>query len=153
MQAAKNSPPITVPNKGAYMMSDMMRWAKRYGVEMRPNEHFPVNTLHAMRVAVAAVEDPKFPSLHQALFRAVWMEGKNLGDKDVLAAVVDAAGLDGAALLARAGEQETKDTLRRNREEAVDRGAVGAPTLFVGKAMFWGNDRFELVEDALRAAA
>jgi 2-hydroxychromene-2-carboxylate isomerase len=149
MQASKNSPPITVPNKGKYMLTDLQRWSRRYGVPINPNPHFPVNTLHAMRAAVAALGEPRFEDFHRAMFRAVWCEGKNLGDEAVLRAQIDAAGLDGAALLARSKQQEVKDTLRRNSEEAVERGAFGAPTFFVGDEMFWGNDRLDFVEEAL----
>ncbi len=151
MQASGNKPPITVPNKGAYMMAELARWTHRYGVEMGSNPHFPVNTLQAMRVAVAALDDPRFPDLHRAFFRATWIDGRNLGDAATLAEVIDAAGLDGASLVAKAAEQSSKDSLRRNTEEAVERGAFGAPTFFVGKEMFWGNDRLDFVEEALAA--
>lgn len=153
MQAAKNSPPIAVPNKGRYMFVEIQRWAKRYGVPANPNPHFPVNTLQAMRVAVAALGEPRFADLHRALFRGVWVEGKNLADEAVLEATVTAAGLDAAALLARAKQQDVKDALRRNTEEAVERGAFGAPTFFVGEEMFWGNDRLDFVAEALAGGA
>jgi 2-hydroxychromene-2-carboxylate isomerase len=153
MQAAKNSPPMTVPNKGAYMMADIRRWAKRYGVELNMNPHFPVNTLHVMRAAVAALDDERFPDFHRAMFRGMWVTGQNLGDTEVLKAAIDDAGLDGAAIVARSKEQDVKDKLRQNTEEAVSRGAFGAPTLFVGEEMFWGNDRLDFVEEALRAAS
>jgi len=149
MQAAKNTPPIAVPNKGKYMMADLQRWSRRYGAPINPNPHFPVNTLQAMRAAVAALDDARFADFHRAMFRAVWCEGKNLGDEAVLRAQIDAAGLDSAAILARAKEQDVKDTLRRNSEEAVERGAFGAPTFFVGDEMFWGNDRLDFLEEAL----
>lgn len=153
MQAAKNSPPITVPNKGRYMFTEIQRWAGRYGVPANPNPHFPVNTLTAMRVAVAALDEPRFADLHRALFRGVWVDGQNLADDAVLGGVIDAAGLDGAALLARTRDAAVKDTLRRNSEEAVERGAFGAPTFFVGEEMFWGNDRLDFVEEALGRGA
>jgi 2-hydroxychromene-2-carboxylate isomerase len=152
MQAAKNSPPITVPNKGAYMVTEMQRWSKRYGVEVNPNPHFPVNTLHAMRAAIAALDGKRFVDFHKAMFRSVWVQGQNLGDAEVLKSAIDAAGLDGAAILARSKEQDVKDKLRQSSEEAVSRGAFGAPTFFVGEEMFWGNDRLDFVEEALRAA-
>ena len=90
MQATKNSPPITVPNKGRYMFVEIQRWAKRYGVPANPNPHFPVNTLTAMRVAVAALGEPRFGDLHRALFRAVWVDGQNLADEAVLEATEEA---------------------------------------------------------------
>jgi 2-hydroxychromene-2-carboxylate isomerase len=152
MAASKNSPPITVPNKGRYMFSDIQRWSKRYGVPANPNPHFPVNTLAVMRAAVAAVDEPRFPDFHRAMFRGVWVDGQNLADEAVLRAAIDAAGLDSGKLLERAKDPAVKETLKRNSDEAVERGAFGAPTFFVGDEMFWGNDRLEFVEDALRAA-
>jgi 2-hydroxychromene-2-carboxylate isomerase len=134
------------------MMTEMQRWSKRYGVEVNPNPHFPVNTLHVMRAAIAALDDKRFVDFHKAMFRGVWVEGRNLGDLEVLKAAIDAAGLDGAAILTRSKEQDVKDELRQNSEEAVSRGAFGAPTFFVGEEMFWGNDRLDFVEEALRAA-
>lgn len=151
MQAAKNSPPITVPNKGRYMFADIQRWARRYGVPANPNPHFPVNTLHAMRAAVAALGEPGFADFHRAMFRGVWVDGQDLADEAVLRAAIDAAGLDGAALLARSKDPAVKETLKRNSDEAVERGAFGAPTFFVGGEMFWGNDRLDFLEEALRA--
>jgi 2-hydroxychromene-2-carboxylate isomerase len=153
MNLAKNSPPITVPNKGRYMFADITRWTRRYGIEANPNPHFPVNTLHAMRAAVAALGDERFRAFHEAMYRAVWVEGKNLGDEAVLGEAIGAAGLDAARILARSKEQEVKDELRRNSEEAVERGAFGAPTFFVGSEMFWGNDRLDFVEEALRGSS
>jgi 2-hydroxychromene-2-carboxylate isomerase len=150
MQASKNSPPITVPNKGKYMFTDITRWTRRYGVEINPNPHFPVNTLHAMRAAVAALGEQRFPDFHRAMYRGVWVEGKNLGDEEVLRTAIGASGLDAAKILARSKEADVKDTLRRNSDEAVERGAFGAPTFFVGDEMFWGNDRLDFLEEALR---
>ncbi len=150
MQASQNSPPINVPNKGRYMFRDLERWSRRYGVTTNPNPHFPVNTLSVMRAAIAALDDPRFADFHRAMFRGVWVDGQNLADAAVLRTAIAGAGLDADAILARAGDAEVKATLRRNSEEAVERGAFGAPTFFVGDEMFWGNDRLEFVEQALR---
>ena len=57
MQATGNSPPMAVPAKGKYTAVDIPRWVAHYGVELNPNPHFPVNTLAAMRGALASVED------------------------------------------------------------------------------------------------
>jgi 2-hydroxychromene-2-carboxylate isomerase len=134
------------------MFSDINRWQRRYGVPVNPNPHFPVNTLHAMRAAVAALGDERFGAFHEAMYRGVWVDGKNLGDEAVLRSEIAAAGLDADAVLARSKEQVVKDELRHNSEEAVERGAFGAPTFFVGDEMFWGNDRLDFVEEALREA-
>jgi 2-hydroxychromene-2-carboxylate isomerase len=150
MQATGNSPPVSVAAKARYMPTDIQRWCARYGVALTPNPHFPVKTIHAMRGAIAAQERGDLPVYHEALFRAVWQEGKNVGDPQVLRDVVKAAGLDADAIMSRIGEQDIKDSLRANTEDAVERGAFGAPTFFLDGEMFFGNDRLDFLEEKLR---
>lgn len=151
MQATGNQPPATLPARAKYMPKDIARWARRYGVPFAFNPNFPINTLQAMRAALAAQEQGVFPAYHAALFRAAWVEPVNLGDAATLRDVIAKAGLDAERILARAGADEIKERLKANTAEAVERGAFGAPTLFVGDEMFFGNDRFDFVEEALRA--
>lgn len=150
MQATGNRPPATVPAKGRYMAVDIQRWANRYGLPMTFNPHFPVNTLAAMRGALVARERGEFEPYHRAMFRAMWQEKRDLGDRGTLAEVISGAGLDADAYLERIGAPEIKERLRANTDEAVERGAFGAPTFFVGSEMFFGNDRLDFLEEALR---
>ena len=69
----------------------------------------------------------------------------------LLGGVIEKAGLDAGRILERAAEQPIKHKLRANTEEAVSRGAFGAPTFFVSDEIFWGNDRLDFLEEALRA--
>jgi 2-hydroxychromene-2-carboxylate isomerase len=155
MKASGNAPPFTVPNKGRYVGRDVNRWARRYGVELGSNPHFPVNTVLAMRAAVALLSgdaDPAvFRAYHDAAFRAMWIEGADLADEGVVRDLVGKAGGDADALIARCGQAEVKDALRANTDEAVERGAFGAPSFFVGDELFFGNDRLDFVEEALRS--
>lgn len=151
MQATGNKPPAAVPAKGRYLNVDIARWLARYGLELKFNPHFPVNTVKAMRGALVALEEGSFPAYHAALFRAMWRDEKNLADPEVLGSVVDAAGLDGAKLLSRIEEPAVKEQLKANTAEAVERGAFGAPTFFVGDEMFFGNDRLDFLEERLRS--
>ena len=149
MKATGNSPPLSVPAKGKYMLSDIQRWASEYDVPIKFNPSFPINTIQVMRAAVAAQELGVFAVFHEAVFRAMWVDEVDLGDPAFLRGVLEKAGLDAEAILARAAEQEVKDRLRANTDEAVERGAFGAPTWFVGEEMFFGNDRVPFVEKAL----
>ena len=149
MQATGNKPPVTVPAKGRYMATDIPRWCAQYGIELNMNPHFPVNTLLAMRGAFVALESGCFSAYHQALFRAVWVDQVDAADPEALGGVLEKAGLDAAALLARCSEPEIKQALKDATDRAVERGAFGAPTFFVGDDMFFGNDRLHFVEQAL----
>ena len=151
MQATGNQPPATLPARAKYMSKDIPRWVRRYGLPFTFNPHFPMKTLDAMRAALAAQELGVFPAYHEALFRAAWAEPRNLADLAELRDVIAKAGLDAERILARAGADEIKERLKANTAEAVERGAFGAPTFFVGDEMFFGNDRLDFVEEALRA--
>ncbi len=152
-QSTGNRAPITVPLKGSYLFMDMGRYAKAYGVPLRMNPHFPINTITLMRIDVALVlrADPRLDAYRAAVFRAIWAEQQNMGDPATVATVLAPAGFDAAELAAMAGDQQVKDTLKTWTQDAVDRGVFGAPTFFVGTEMFWGQDRLELVRAALTA--
>jgi len=149
MQASGNSPPFTVPAKGRYVGTDANRWARRYGIPMEPNPFFPIKTILPLRAALVLLEEGGFPEYHEGVFRAMWSEAANVGEAEAVTAVLEKAGLDAAHVLARCSEPALKEALKQNTAEAVERGAFGAPTFFVGDEMFFGNDRLDFVEEAL----
>jgi len=151
MKAAGNSPPFTVPNKGAYTIKDTQRWSARYGVPMNMNPHFPVNTVLPMRAAIVLLDDPKFMDFHRAVFAGMWRDGLNVGDEAVLREILGKIGCDAEAVIQRCGDPAIKDALKANTAEAVERGAFGAPTFIVGDELFFGNDRLDFVEAALQS--
>ena len=150
-QSTGNRPPISVPLKGAYLFQDLARFAKRYGVPLVMNPHFPINTITLMRadVGLSMREDAQLAAFREAVFRAIWVEQQAMGDVAVLSARLTKAGFDPAELSALAADPAVKDALKLRTQEAVDRGAFGAPTFFVGDEMFWGQDRLDFVRDAL----
>lgn len=150
-QATGNASPAMIPAKGRYMIRDLARYAERYGVPMRFNPHFPINTLSLMRllVAVQLHQPERLDDALQALFQATWVDGVNMGDPARVAEVLAAAGLDAAVLQQQIGEPAVKDALKATTEEAVRRGVFGAPTCFVGDDMYFGQDRLDFVREAL----
>jgi 2-hydroxychromene-2-carboxylate isomerase len=149
-KATGNEMPARVPAKAAYMLKDLERWARHYGVPFRFSSHFPVNTLKAMRLVVVGEQQGKAADVALSAFFAMWAEDQNLEDPKVLLEVARAAGLDPEAALAAIETQEVKDRVRANSDEAIARGVFGAPAFFVGEELFWGNDRLQFVEAALR---
>ncbi|TRO16422.1 2-hydroxychromene-2-carboxylate isomerase [Ectopseudomonas mendocina] len=150
-QATGNASPAMIPSKGRYMIRDLARFAERYDVPMRFNPHFPINTLTLMRllVAVQLHQPARFGAALQALFQAIWVDEVNMSDPARVAEVLAAAGFDAVALQAQIAEPAVKDALKGSTEEAVKRGVFGAPTCFVGEAMFFGQDRLDFVREAL----
>jgi 2-hydroxychromene-2-carboxylate isomerase len=151
-KATGNRSPIEVPAKGAWTFDDMQRWARRYGMRLQRNPAFPVNTLFLMRVATGLLmrDEEAFRRYLDAVFRAMWDTPRNLNDPAEVSATLAAAGFDVAEVLALADDPKVKEQLRVTTEQAVQRGVFGAPSFFVGDELFWGQDRLDFVEEALR---
>jgi 2-hydroxychromene-2-carboxylate isomerase len=151
LKATGNQSPMAVPAKGRYMAIELRRWAARYNVPFRANPHpFLGNTIILMRGAVAAQKHGNFGLYHDLVFKAVWAEAVDLGDEAVRKRLLERAGFTPAVFAAAIEAQEVKDELRSNTDGAIARGVFGAPAFFVGDELFWGNDRFDFVEEALR---
>ena len=151
-QATGNRSPMEVPAKRRYMVDDLQRFARRYGVPFAHNPHFPINTLALMRGALGLQQRQpgRLQPYGDAVYRAIWVDGRNLNDPAVVGAVLQEAGFDAQALLALAQDPQVKDGLKAATQQAVDRGVFGAPTFFVGDQMFWGQDRLDHVKEALQ---
>ena len=152
-QATGHHSPVTIPAKGKYTFKDFARFAQRYGVPLSHNPNFPINTLTLMRGAAGLQmrNDPRFGDYVAAMFKAIWVDAKNMNDPATVGAVLQAAGFDAGAMLALTGDAVVKDQLKAITQTAVERGIFGAPTFFVGETMFWGQDRLDFVREALLA--
>ena len=152
-QATGNRAPISVPLKGSYLFDDLGRFALRYGVPFSLNPYFPVNTITVMRIS-AGLEmraDMRLEAYLQAVFDAIWVDGRNMSDPATVADVLQTVGLDAAELMALAADPQVKDRLRLQTEAAVARGVFGAPAMFVDGILYWGQDRLDFVREALSA--
>lgn len=150
-RATGNASPAAVPAKGRYMDADMARCARRYGVPFAMNPHFPINTLTLMRGAVGVqLRAPeRLEAYLRGVFHAMWVEPRDLNDPAAAAKALAAAGFDPAEVMGWANDADVKAALRAGTDEAVARGVFGAPTMFVGAEMFFGQDRLELMREAL----
>jgi 2-hydroxychromene-2-carboxylate isomerase len=152
-KSTDNLMPGANPYKAAYLVKDLARWRDHYQVPMKMpalEVIFPLSSLLPMRLATAADLAGQGRTLATAFFQAYWVQGRNVGEESEARGVVEEAGLDAAALFAAAQTGPVKDRLRANTEEAVSRGAFGAPAIFVGDQLYFGNDRLMFVEAALR---
>jgi len=139
-----------IKNKPQYGMLEIQRFIKKHGLtKFKFNSHFPVNTLQIMRGAIAAEMDGVLPKYFDAVAAAMWEDSKKMDDADVIKAVLDAGGIDGAHILARIQEPDVKAKLVANTEDAVNRGAFGIPTFFVDGEIYFGKDRLRDVEEAI----
>src|SRR5712672_584018 len=137
-----------IKNKREFHALETERFVKRFGVKPYVwNPFFPVNTLNLMRAAVAAQLEGVFEKYVEAAFHHMWVEPKKMNDPAVAAQALSASGLDAAKLFARAQDPDVKAKLIENTQGAVERGAFGSPTFFVGKEMFFGKEQLREVEE------
>jgi 2-hydroxychromene-2-carboxylate isomerase len=151
-KATNNRSPVEtlagVKNKPEFQRLETERFVRRFQVKPYVwNPFFPVNTLNLMRAAVAAQLEGVFEKYVDAAFHHMWEEPKKMDDPEVALTAFAASGLDAAKLLARAQEPEVKAKLIANTQAAVDRGAFGSPTFFVGNEMFFGKEQLREVEE------
>ena len=137
-----------VKNKREFHAIETERFVKRFHVKPYTwNPFFPIDTLNLMRAAVAAQFEGVFEQYVDAAFHHMWEEPKKMDDPEVAAKALTASGLDAAKLFARAGDADVKARLIENTQSAVERGAFGSPTFFVGKEMFFGKEQLREVEE------
>ncbi|WP_242205544.1 MULTISPECIES: 2-hydroxychromene-2-carboxylate isomerase [unclassified Pseudomonas] len=151
-KATGNASPAMIPAKGRYMFEDLDRYAKRYGVPLKFNPHFPINTLMLMR-AVTGIQlrqPERFQAFIDCLFTALWIDGRSLDEPATVAAVLSEHGFDPQEVLALTDDESVKAKLKDNTETAVKRGVFGAPSMFIGNQLFFGQDRLDFVEESLR---
>ncbi len=151
-QATGNRTPMEIEAKGKWMEWDMKNFAERYGIPFEMNPYFIINTLPLMRGAIVAERRDELERYSDAMFDAVWRDGRDMGDADVIGATLAENGFEAAVYFAGVQEQEIKDELKRRVEHAVGKGVFGAPTFFVGDKMWFGQDRLDWIEAELGAA-
>jgi 2-hydroxychromene-2-carboxylate isomerase len=133
--------------KMRHNLTDMLRWAEHFEVPFAIHSRHPLRTVTVMRsLLVAGIE----PTLIHALYRAYWVDNRDVDNEDVLAEVLSEAGYEGQAIVRETQNPTIKQALIDRTQEAIDRGVFGVPAMFVGDEMVWGQDRLHFVETLLR---
>lgn len=139
-----------IPPKDAYYRKDMEDWARFLGLEIVRPSVFPVNSVKALRGAFVAIEEGRISSYSRAMFEAYWRDDKDISQESVLTEIVEACGMNTDDFLTRIADDRIKRKLFETTDEVIARGGFGTPTFFVNeKDMYFGNDRFELMQSAL----
>ena len=142
-----------IANKRAYDQLETRRFiAKHNLIRFQRNPFFPVNTLKIMRGAIAAQKLGCFAPHVDAMYAAMWEQGRNMQEESEIAVVLMAAGINSERLLEATGQPDVKSGLLANTQSAFERGAFGSPTFFVGEEIFFGKDRLRSVEEEILRA-
>jgi 2-hydroxychromene-2-carboxylate isomerase len=141
------------PARQASRMVELQRWREKRGLKfhLRP-KHWPFDANLANCAVLAIAQAGGDPAgFAQSAFAAIWEQEDNLGDEAVLSRLLGETGFDAANILAAARSAETLDLYERNRLDAVALGAFGSPCYVLNGEVFWGQDRLELLDDALKS--
>ncbi|MCW9001890.1 MAG: 2-hydroxychromene-2-carboxylate isomerase [Rhodospirillales bacterium] len=143
--------PKRAPQRQAYRLTELRRWSSFLDIpiNLQP-KYFPADEWPAAGMVIAAQESGQDAGgLDTAILRAVWVEERNIADRDTLKAIADENGFDGGALLAEADGDAIRGIYDQNSEEAMNAGVFGAPTYVLDGELFWGQDRLEFLDRAL----
>ncbi len=146
-----DAPGMASPEKAQAGLRDLERWSAKHAIPFRFPSRFPLNTVKPLRLTLVAKElglDER--RLIERLFAAYWAEDQDISDVGVLRSLIAELGADADRALLRIEEPDVKDRLRVATEQARARGVFGAPVCIVGDELFFGKDRLDFVEDALR---
>ena len=143
---AKRAPP-----RQRYRILELQRWRQKRGVDLNVHPaHWPFDGTLADQTILAAIEAGHAPvALMERIFSGVWVRQENLGLPEVIAACADAVGLPGAELVAAAGEEKIAALYRGYRARALAADVYGAPCYVLDGEVCWGQDRIDLLDDAL----
>ncbi|WP_295684847.1 2-hydroxychromene-2-carboxylate isomerase [uncultured Nevskia sp.] len=150
-RAAGNSAPpnVSIPVKLRYLVTDMQRWARRYGVPLA----FP-KTLNSERLNLGlyfALDRGCAEDYLRAAWLPTWGQGGDMGSEALISAVAQSMGWDAAEFLRYAASQEARERYALDNCDSQARGVFGAPTMMIGEEMWWGNDRLGFLEEHLAA--
>jgi 2-hydroxychromene-2-carboxylate isomerase len=153
MKLVGNTPTTVVcSNKRKYAGQDLARWCMRYEVPFKMNPHLRGDHSLTLRGALVAQEMNLEEQYNRAMLSAFWTDAVNVTDRGEVVRYLEAAGLDGSAILNKAEELKCAKHLALNTQFAADRGVFGSPTFIVGSEMFFGNDRLDFLEATLKKA-
>jgi len=141
-----------VKEKLAYSQKDMKDWSKVRGVEFNWPDIFPINSVKAMRGSFFAINEGLVVEYSREVFRSYWTDGKDISNTDVLSEIVESLGMDSVKFLEFIVEDKTKEALKKNTQELIERGGFGSPTIYLNDTdMYFGNDRLHLIEELIKA--
>lgn len=138
--------PAEIPPKALYAFRACLRHASQHGIPFRSPKYHPFNPLTALRATIATETAVDRLRAMNALYELGWARSGDPGDPVEIRDALTAAGLDGRALLERAGSPDIKLELKRETEQAIARGVFGIPTMIVDDELFWGLDQIQYLE-------
>ena len=137
--------PAFIPAKAKHMIRDCKLIAEKNNVKFKFNSYFPIRTLNLMRGVFVAEEDNYKSYYIESIFDAIWQDGLNMNDENIIEKVLKNLNVNPKTFALRATSSSIKDSLKKRTSEAYEIGVFGAPTFVANNKIFWGQDRIEFV--------
>jgi 2-hydroxychromene-2-carboxylate isomerase len=139
----KITAPAFIPAKARFMIRDCKMVSDKYKISFKFNSYFPIKTVNLMRGVLIAEEDGIASQYIDKIFEALWVSGLNLNDQAIIDKVLKNLDINPKTFALRLSNQNVKDELKKRTQAAFENGIFGAPTFYVNKKVFWGQDRLE----------
>ena len=137
--------PAFIPAKAKHMIRDCKLIAEKNKIKFKFNSYFPIKSLNLMRGVFVAEEDNYKSHYIDSIFNAIWQDGLNMNDENVIQKVLKNLKINPKTFHLRSASSSIKDSLRKKTNEAYEKGIFGAPSFVSNNKIFWGQDRLEFV--------
>ena len=135
--------PAFIPAKAKHMIRDCKLIAEKNKIKFKFNSYFPIRSLNLMRGVLVAEEDNYKSYYIDSIFNAIWQDGLNMNDENIIQKVLKNLNVNPKTFLLRSASSSIKDLLRKKTNEAYEKGIFGAPSFVANNKIFWGQDRLE----------
>ena len=135
--------PAFIPAKAKHMIRDCKLVAEKNKIKFKFNSYFPIRSLNLMRGVFVAEEDNYKSYYIDSIFNAIWQDGLDMNDENIIEKVLKNLNVNPKTFLLRSASSSIKDSLRKRTNEAYEKGIFGAPSFVANNKIFWGQDRIE----------
>tara|TARA_B100000945_G_scaffold321343_1_gene335328 strand:- start:1896 stop:2483 length:588 start_codon:yes stop_codon:yes gene_type:complete len=143
------TPAAFINLKSKYMIKDTKLVSKKKKISFSFNSYFPIKTVNFMRGVIIAEKDNIEKIYIEKIFDAIWKDGLNMNDPEVINKVLKNIDLNPELFLSKAKDQKNKDMLRKLTDQALKKEIFGVPTYVINKKIFWGQDRLSYAVDEI----
>tara|TARA_Y100000591_G_C21792005_1_gene677105 strand:+ start:675 stop:1262 length:588 start_codon:yes stop_codon:yes gene_type:complete len=142
--------PAFIPAKAKHMIRDCKLLSDKKDIKFKFNSYFPIKTLNLMRGVLIADEDNYKEDYINEIFEAIWGDGLNLNDQNIIDKILKNMGVNPKTFFLRSTTEVIKTNLKKITKEAFLKGIFGAPTFVVRDKIFWGQDRLEFALNEIK---
>ncbi|KYZ87583.1 2-hydroxychromene-2-carboxylate isomerase [Alcanivorax sp. KX64203] len=142
------------PERRAYRVLELKRWCRKLKISINAQPAFMCPNADLASCIVIAADRQGLPvgPLYKSILHAQWCQDRDISSERTLLDILNERGLDGGRLISLARQSDIADVYRYYTDEAVSAGVFGSPSYVFQGELFWGQDRLEMLEEAVEAA-